>query len=229
MITLRPKKERGHTDLGWLDSWHSFSFGGYQDPRYVQFRDLRVINDDTVAPGGGFPPHPHRDMEILTYVMDGQLEHRDSLGNGSVIGAGEVQKMSAGRGIRHSEFNPSAENSLHFYQIWIYPEKEGLDPSYEQKKAPGTAGLHLIASPQGGEAAVKMQQDVRLYLGRLGDDQALEHRLDVDRHAYVQVTRGELDLNGLKLGAGDGATVSQEELLSFRSQQPSEVLLFDLT
>lgn len=227
MITLRPRKERGHTNFGWLDSWHSFSFGGYQDPRHVEFRDLRVINDDRVAPGGGFPTHPHRDMEIVTYVLDGELEHRDSLGNGSVIGAGEIQKMSAGRGIRHSEFNPSEKNPLHFYQIWIYPEREGLDPSYEQKKTPTGAGLHLIASPDGGEA-VQMHQDVRLYLGRLEPGQALEHKLSHDRHAYVQVTRGELSFNGHDLSAGDGATVSQEELLSFRAQGPSEVLVFDL-
>lgn len=227
MITLRPKKERGRTNLGWLDSWHSFSFGGYQDPRHVEFRALRVINDDTVGPGGGFPPHPHRDMEILTYVMEGQLEHRDSLGNGSVIGAGEIQKMSAGRGIRHSEFNPSDKNSLHFYQIWIHPDRAGLDPSYEQKCTPEGDGLHLVASPEGGRA-VKMHQDVRLYLGRLPGGQALEHRLDQARHAYIQVTRGELELNGRELSAGDGASVSGEELLSFRSQGPSEVLLFDL-
>jgi redox-sensitive bicupin YhaK (pirin superfamily) len=227
MITLRPKKERGRTNLGWLDSWHSFSFGGYQDPQHVEFRDLRVINDDTVGPGGGFPPHPHRDMEIVTYVMDGQLEHRDSLGNGSIVGAGEIQKMSAGRGIRHSEFNPSDKNALHFYQIWIYPNQSGLDPSYEQKTTPSVAGLHLIASPEGGEA-VKMHQDVRLYLGRFESGQELAHQLEEDRHAWVQVTRGELSLNGLTLSAGDGAAVSQEELLSFRSQGPSEVLLFDL-
>lgn len=227
MITLRPKQERGRTNLGWLDSWHTFSFGGYQDEQHVEFRDLRVINDDTVAPGGGFPPHPHRDMEIITYVMEGQLEHRDSLGNGSLIGAGEIQKMSAGRGIRHSEFNPSDRNPLHFYQIWIYPDQAGLEPSYEQKTTPTTTGLHLIASPEGGEA-VKMHQDVRLYLGRLGQRQQLEHPLQADRHAWVQVTRGELSLNGLSLSAGDGAAVSQEELLSFRSQGPSEVLLFDL-
>lgn len=227
MITLRPKNERGRTNLGWLDSWHTFSFGGYQDDRHVEFRDLRVINDDRVGPGGGFPPHPHRDMEILTYVMEGQLEHRDSLGNGSVIGPGEVQKMSAGRGIRHSEFNPSDQNGLHFYQIWIYPEQTGLEPSYEQKRAPEAPGLHLIASPEGGEA-VTMHQDVRLYLGRLEPEQALEHRLRENRHAWVQVTRGQLSLNGLSMVAGDGASVSQEELLSFRSQGPSEVLLFDL-
>ncbi len=228
MITLRPEQERGRTRLGWLDSRHSFSFGQYQDPRHVEFRNLRVINDDRVEPGAGFPTHPHRDMEILTYVLEGELAHQDSLGTGSVIGAGELQKMSAGSGIRHSEFNASDTHPVHFYQIWIYPERSGLDPSYEQRPTPPGPGLHLVASPDGGEQVLRLHQDVRLYLGRLLDGQELEHSLPRDRHAYVQVTRGQVQLNGLQLKAGDGAAVSQEESLRLRSQGPAEILLFDL-
>ncbi len=228
MITLRPEKERGRTRLDWLDSRHSFSFGQYQDPHHVEFRDLRVINDDRVGPGGGFPTHPHRDMEILTCVLEGQLAHQDSLGTGSVIGPGELQKMSAGSGIRHSEFNASESHPVHFYQIWIYPEQSGLAPSYEQKATPPGPGLHLVASPEGGERAVRVHQDVWVYLGRLLDGAELEHALAPDRHAYLQVTRGQVQLNGLSLSAGDGAAISQEEWLRLRSPGPAEILLFDL-
>lgn len=228
MIRLRPENERGLTRLGWLDSRHSFSFGQYQDPNHVEFRGLRVINDDRVGPGGGFPAHPHRDMEILTYVLEGQLAHQDSLGTGSVIGPGELQKMSAGSGIRHSEFNASETHPVHFYQIWIYPERDGLAPSYEQKTTPPGPGLHLVASPEGGDEALRLHQDVRVYLGRLREGEELQHAIAPDRYAYVQVTRGQVQLNGLSLSAGDGAAISQEESLRFRSQGPAEILLFDL-
>lgn len=224
MITLRPGKERGHANHGWLDTFHTFSFNTYYDEKHMGFRSLRVINEDRVAGGGGFPTHPHRDMEIVTYVLEGALEHRDSLGTGSVIRPGEIQRMSAGTGIRHSEFNQSKSDPVHLLQIWITPEKNGLKPEYEQKKVP--AAWSLIASPEGGENAVTIHQDARIWAGRI--DSGVTHELAPGRHAWVQVTRGSIELNGKKLAAGDGAAVSDEAKLELKASEPAEVLLFDL-
>jgi len=224
MITLRPSKDRGHANHGWLDTYHTFSFNTYYDEKHMGFRSLRVINEDRVAGGGGFPTHPHRDMEIVTYVLEGALEHRDSLGTGSVIRPGEIQRMSAGSGIRHSEFNQSKSDPVHLLQIWITPEKNGLKPEYEQKKVP--AEWSLIAAPEGGENAVTIHQDAKIWAGRING--GLTHELAPGRHAWVQVTRGSIELNGKKLAAGDGAAVSDESKLELKASSPAEALLFDL-
>ncbi len=231
MIQLRLSRERGHTDLGWLDSYHTFSFGDYYDPNHIGFRSLRVINDDRVAPGMGFGLHPHRDMEIVTYVLDGALEHRDSLGNGSVIRPGDVQRMSAGTGILHSEFNASQTDPVHFLQIWILPEQKGLPPSYEQRAftAEGKRGrLRLIASQDGREGTVTLHQDVDLYAAVLAPGDEVMRTLQRGRHAWVQVAHGAVTLNGTILKAGDGAAVSEEENITLRANEEAEVLLFDL-
>lgn len=228
MIEIRPSEKRGHTQLDWLDSRHTFSFDRFYDPEQVQFRSLRVLNEDRVAPGAGFPTHPHRDMEIVTYVLEGALEHRDSMGNGSVIRPGEIQKMSAGTGITHSEFNPSPSGSVHFLQIWILPERRGLAPSYEEYTfAQGDIDgkwAHLA----GREAPVTIHQDVDLYAARLAAGQKIDRQLAPGRYAWVQVTRGEVQLNGHKLRAGDGANVAEETALTFHAEEPSELLFFDL-
>ncbi|MBI4458684.1 MAG: pirin family protein [Acidobacteria bacterium] len=234
MIALRPAKERGHTTLDWLDSWHTFSFDRYYDPQHMGFRHLRVINEDRVQPGRGFPTHAHRDMEIITYVLEGALEHQDSLGHRSVIRPGEVQRMSAGTGITHSEYNPSQTEPVHLLQIWIQPERRGLPPSYEQRAFPieeSTGSLILVAAPGGRENAVTVHQDVQLLVGRLRGGDRLTYALQPDRHAWLQVARGAVELNGVLLQAGDGAAVSQEESLAFggvESGQTAEVLLFNL-
>lgn len=231
MITIRPADERGGANHGWLNTRHTFSFSSYYDPRHMGFRDLRVINEDRVAPGQGFGAHGHRDMEILSYVVSGALGHRDSMGNGEVIRPHEWQRMSAGTGVRHSEMNASDSEPVHFYQIWILPEAEGIEPGYEQKLfAPEEkAGrLRLVASHDGREGSLKIHQDVSVYNALLKGGEAVEHRLAAGRHAWLQVVRGTVELNGNRLGAGDGAAVSEESTLTVRAGEESEVILFDL-
>jgi redox-sensitive bicupin YhaK (pirin superfamily) len=231
MITLRPAAARGRTALGWLDSAHTFSFGDYWDPEYAGFRSLRVINEDRVAPGTGFGTHPHRDMEILTWVLSGALEHRDSLGTGSVIGPGEIQRMTAGTGILHSEYNPSADEPVHLLQIWLLPERKGLTPGYEQHTFPeaGRRGrLQLLASRDGRDGAVTIHQDADLFAAELAAGQSVTHALRPGRSAWVQVTRGAVSLNGKALRAGDGAAVRDEPEVRLTSEGEAAVLLFDL-
>jgi redox-sensitive bicupin YhaK (pirin superfamily) len=231
MIRIRKAAERGHFDHGWLDTYHSFSFADYYDPAHMGFRALRVINEDRVQAGQGFGMHGHRDMEILTYVLEGALEHRDSLGNGSVLRPGELQHMTAGTGVRHSEFNPSDRQEVHLYQIWLMPDERGLQPSYEQKAFPeeqrqGT--LRLVASPTGDDGSLTIHQDARLYLSTLQAGETAAHTLDAGRHAWLQVLRGQVSLNGQRLSAGDGAAVSGEEKLQISAPSEAEVMLFDL-
>jgi redox-sensitive bicupin YhaK (pirin superfamily) len=231
MIALRPAKERGHADHGWLDTWHTFSFADYYDPRFMGFRALRVINEDFVAPGRGFPTHGHRDMEIITYVLAGALEHRDSMGNGSIIRPGEVQRMSAGTGVRHSEANPSRAEALHLLQIWIEPARPGIAPGYEQKTfgdADKRGRLRLVASPDGAEGSVTIHQDARVYATVLGPGQSVTHALAPGRHAWLHVARGGLTLNGHRLGQGDGAAITGEPTLTLAGETEVEALLFDL-
>ena len=230
MITIRRAEARGKTQLPWLDSRHTFSFGEYHDPAHMGFRALRVINDDRIAPGGGFATHPHRDMEIVTYVLDGALQHRDSLGNGSVIRPGEVQRMSAGTGIRHSEINASAAEPVHLLQIWILPADMGIEPGYEQQALPSAAhgGLALIASRDGREGSVTLHQDVAIYAAQLGRGETVTHALASGRHAWVHVALGDASVNGQPLHAGDAVAVSAERQLAIRADGAAEVLLFDL-
>jgi redox-sensitive bicupin YhaK (pirin superfamily) len=228
MITIRPAEERGRANFGWLDSRHTFSFGHYHDPKHMGFSDLRVINEDRVAPGGGFPTHGHADMEIISYVLDGALEHRDSIGSGAIIRPGEVQRMTAGTGIRHSEFNHSKSAGVHFLQIWILPERRGIEPGYEQKAFDLDGKWQVVASRDGRDGSVTGHQDVELWAGRLAAGTEIKHRLKPDRGAWVQVARGEVSLNGEKLRAGDGAAVSSEGELTIAASSAAEVLLFDL-
>jgi redox-sensitive bicupin YhaK (pirin superfamily) len=231
MIRLRPAEARGRANFGWLDSRHSFSFGEYYDPAQMGFRSLRVINEDRVAPGSGFEPHSHRDMEIISYVLEGALEHKDSLGNGAVIRPGEVQRMSAGTGITHSEYNSSQQDSVHFLQIWILPDRRGIAPGYEQRAYPAgerRGRLRLVASRDGREGSVTLHQDTDLYSTLLAEGEEIEHRLNTSRHAWLQVVRGGVTANGEWLRAGDGAALSEEEQLKIRGEEPSELLLFDL-
>jgi redox-sensitive bicupin YhaK (pirin superfamily) len=229
MLTIRPAAARGHAQIDWLDTHHSFSFGDYYDPEHMGFRSLRVINEDHVAPGGGFATHPHRDMEIVTWVLDGALEHRDSLGTGSVIRPGEVQRMSAGTGIRHSEFNASKTAPVHLLQIWLLPERAGLPPSYEQRTVPFSSdALRLIASPDGRDGAVTIHQNAEIWAGRLASGVSVSHTLAAGRHAWLQVARGDVTLNGTALHAGDGAAVSDESAVTIHADTGAEVLLFDL-
>lgn len=231
MINIRRAFERGHFDFGWLDTNHTFSFGEYYDPRQMGFRSLRVINEDRVAPGRGFPTHPHRDMEIISYVLAGALEHRDSMGTGSVIRPGEVQRMSAGTGVAHSEYNHSQTEPVHFLQIWLVPERRGIRPGYEQKQfaeEEKRGRLRLIASPDGAENSVTIHQDARLYTTILEAGEEVAHALPAARHAWVQVVRGEVEVNGERLQASDGASLSEEEAVRLKALAPSEVLLFDL-
>jgi redox-sensitive bicupin YhaK (pirin superfamily) len=232
MIALRPAKERGHADHGWLDTWHTFSFADYYDPRFMGFRTLRVINEDFVAPGRGFPTHGHRDMEIITYVLAGALEHRDSLGNGSIIRPGEVQRMSAGTGVRHSEANPSRTEALHLLQIWIEPARPGIAPGYEQKTfgdADKRGRLRLVASPDGAEGSVTIHQDARVYATVLGAGQQVTHTLAPGRYAWLHVAHGGLTLNGHRLGQGDGVAIGDEGALTMAGETEAEALLFDLS
>ena len=231
MITLRRGSERGYVDFGWLRSYHTFSFGDYYDPRHMGFSSLRVINEDRVAPGSGFPTHGHRDMEIVSYVLRGELAHQDSMGNGSVIRPGDVQRMSAGTGVRHSEYNHAANATTHFLQIWIEPNRQGIPPSYEERNFPAVekrGRLRLVASPDGADGSVRIQQDARMYVALVDADETIEQRLDPARRAYVHVARGEVEVNGEKLGAGDAAMLSGESCLVLRKGKDAEVLTFDL-
>lgn len=229
--TLRKSDERGRANFGWLDSRHTFSFGHYFDPKHVGFGPLRVINDDRVAPGGGFPPHPHSDMEIISYVLEGALAHKDSLGTGSEIRPGDVQRMSAGTGIRHSEFNASKTEPVHFLQIWIIPEQEGLQPGYEQKTfaAPEKAGkLRLVGSRDGREGSVTIHRDVDLYATVLSPGERIAHTLKAGRGAWVHVARGAIALNGQHIKAGDGVAVETPGEIALTDGEDAEVLLFDM-
>ena len=231
MITQRPAATRGHFDFGWLDTCHTFSFGDYHDPAHLQFRALRVLNEDRVQPGQGFGTHGHRDMEILTWVLAGALEHQDSLGTQGVIRPGEAQVMSAGTGIRHSEFNASDEEPVHFLQIWLLPERAGLTPRYEQvafAEADFQNRLRLIASPDGAEGSVKVFQDVRVQVARLEAGREVEAQLSPTRFGFLQVARGQVLLNGQTLQSGDSARIEGESLLILSAETASEVLLFDL-
>ena len=231
MIVVRKAGERGRFDFGWLDTRHTFSFGDYHDPDHMGFRQLRVINEDRVAPGGGFPTHSHRDMEILSYVLEGAIEHQDSMGHREVLRPGELQRMSAGRGVTHSEYNPSREEPLHFLQIWILPDRRGLEPGYEQKEFPEkdrTGRLRLVAAPGGRDGALEIHQDVAVYATLLGPGQEVVHALAPGRHAWVQVARGALEVGGRRLAAGDGAAISGEGEVRLRAVSPAEALLFDL-
>jgi len=231
MITIRRSNERGGGDYGWLNTRHTFSFNDYYDEKWMGFRSLRVINEDWVGPSGGFPTHPHRDMEIITYILSGKLEHKDSLGTGSVILPGDGQRMTAGRGIRHSEQNPSSTETAHLLQIWILPEKQGLEPSYEQKSFPESekrGKLRLIASNDGSEGSVRINQDAKLFVTLLAPGEEVAHSLGGKRHAWLQVAKGEVELNGQKLNQGDGAAVSEEGRLTIKGTKDAEVLLFDL-
>ena len=231
MIQVRRANERGHADHGWLNTHHTFSFSGYYDPAHTQFRALRVMNEDIVQPGQGFPFHGHRDMEIITYVLEGSLEHQDSMGNGEVLRAGELQRMSAGTGIRHSEFNPSDSEPVHFYQIWLLPAEEGITPGYEQRMFPSEerrGKLQLVASPESSNGAMTINQDAKVYLSTLEAGAEIVHPLGEGRHAWVQVLRGAVELNGARLDTSDGAAVSEERLLSMRAGKDSELLVFDL-
>jgi quercetin 2,3-dioxygenase len=231
MINIRKSNDRGHFDHGWLDTHFTFSFADYYDPKHVHFRTLRVLNDDRVAGGAGFPTHPHKDMEIVTYVLEGALEHRDSMGTGSVIRPGDVQYMSAGSGVTHSEFNASKTEPVHLLQIWMFPEAKGLKPVYDQKnfsEAERRGKLRLLASPDGRDGSVKIRQDNELYATVLGKGESVKHALKAERHAYVQVARGSVKLNGKQLDAGDGAAISAEKSVELSGVDNAEVLLFDL-
>ena len=231
MMTIRRGDERGGGDYGWLKTRHTFSFSDYSDPKRMGFRSLRVINEDWVAPSGGFPTHPHRDMEIITYVLSGKLEHKDSLGTGSVILPGDGQRMSAGRGIRHSETNPSSSESVHLLQIWILPDKHGHEPGYEQKTFPEVekrGKLRLIASSDGAEGSVKINQDAKLFVTLLASGEEVTKSLDDKRYAWLQVAKGKVEVNGHKLHQGDGVAISEETKLTIKGTTEAEVLLFDL-
>lgn len=231
MIVKRPAAERGHFDHGWLDTSHTFSFAGYHDPAHMGFRALRVINEDRVAPGQGFGAHSHRDMEILTYVLDGALAHQDSMGNRSTIVPGEVQRMSAGTGVTHSEFNGRADRPVHFLQIWLLPDRRGLAPGYEQRAIPPQeerGALRLVASRDGRGDSVTIHQDADLYASRLEPGERVKHALAGGRHAWLQMVSGRVELNGTALAAGDGAAVSGESALEVVAAEPAHFLLFDL-
>jgi hypothetical protein len=230
MMKLRKANERGHAEHGWLDTYHSFSFGDYYEPQWMGFRSLRVINDDLVMPGMGFGTHPHRDMEIITYILSGALEHKDSMGHGRVIRAGEVQYMSAGSGVKHSEFNPSKDEAVHLLQIWIQPDRVGVAPSYSEKSmAAAPAGtLRLVTSKTGRDDSIAIHQDADLWLGKFDAGDRVAHKLAKGRHAWVHVAEGEVSLNGKKLAGGDAAAVSEETALDLSAAKPSQVLLFDL-
>jgi hypothetical protein len=231
MITRRAANERGQFDHGWLRTAHTFSFGRYQDARHMGFRSLRVINDDVVAPGRGFGMHGHRDMEIVTWVLSGALEHRDSLGSGSVLRPGDIQRMSAGRGIRHSEVNPSDREPVRLLQIWLLPERPGLEPGYEETHVPAAARqgrLRLVVDPAGRHGAVRIHQDARMFAGLLAAGDEVVQPVAPGRHAWVQVASGAVRLGDVALGEGDGAAVSEEPRLRLRAETDAEVLVFDL-
>jgi redox-sensitive bicupin YhaK (pirin superfamily) len=231
MIRIRKADERGHFNHGWLDTYHTFSFASYRDPEHMGFRSLRVMNEDRVQPGQGFAAHPHRDMEIVTYVLEGALEHKDNMGNGSALRPGEFQRMTAGRGITHSEFNPSAGELVHLYQIWISPERKALEPSYEQRafaEDERRNQFRIVASRDGREGSLTVHQDVAIFLSSINAGEQVSHALKMDRHAWLQVLRGAVELNAIRLAAGDGAAVSEETVLAVLATSDSEVMLFDL-
>jgi quercetin 2,3-dioxygenase len=231
MVTIRKSEVRGHFDLGWLDTYHTFSFDQYYDPAHMHFRSLRVINEDRVQPAHGFPTHSHRDMEIITYILSGALEHRDSMGNGSVIRPGDVQRMTAGTGVSHSEFNPSDTEPVHLLQIWILPETGGLPPSYEEKHFSNEERrdrLRLIASKDGRDGSVRIHQDAQLYATVLDAGKTVVHTLAENRYAWLQVARGTIRLNEIELKQGDGAAVRKESELRITAHDQAELLLFDL-
>jgi len=231
MITIRRSRERGHFDHGWLNTFHTFSFDQYYDPRYMNFRTLRVINEDFVAAGRGFPTHGHRDMEIITYILEGALKHEDSMGNGSIIRPGDVQRMSAGTGVRHSEKNASNDERVHLLQIWILPETVDLEPSYEQKafsEDERRGGLRLIASNDGRDGSVTVHQDVSVYASLIDAGQTVNATMDQTRYGWIQVARGTVSVNGQRAEHGDGLIVMGESSLEIAADEPSEILLFDL-
>ncbi|MCE7973199.1 MAG: pirin family protein [Leptolyngbya sp. PLA1] len=228
MLTLRPDQQRGFCDFGWLQARHSFSFGSYNDPAHMGYRTLRVINEDRVAPGQGFDTHPHRNMEIITYVVEGRLAHKDSTGGAGEIRPGQVQWMSAGSGVHHSEFNPDPARPLHLLQIWILPDKSGYAPAYDQLNLPAGNGLHVAASPHGRDGGVPIRQDATLLVGRLGAGQAEERALATGRGAWVQLIRGELSVLGRTLLPGDGAAIEDEHVVRLRAGATAEFLYFDL-
>jgi quercetin 2,3-dioxygenase len=231
MITARKSADRGRTKIDWLDSRHTFSFGDYHDPKNMGFRTLRVINEDRVRPGAGFPTHPHRDMEIVTYILEGALEHKDSLGTGSVIRPGEAQRMSAGTGITHSEFNHSKTDPVHFLQIWIMPSATGIAPGYEQKTiddAKAHTGFAPVGSPEGRDQSVKIHQDATLSVAKLERGQTVATNIKKGRHGWIQVARGAVTVNDTALAEGDGAAISDEEKVTIVANSPAEVLFFDL-
>ncbi len=231
MMTVRPAAQRGHADHGWLNSYHTFSFADYHDPAHMGFRQLRVINEDRVQPGRGFGTHPHRDMEIISYVLDGGLQHKDSMGTGSILRPGEVQRMSAGTGVTHSEYNASRTELVHFLQIWLLPSRRGLLPGYEQKAFPREekdGRLRLVASPDGAGGSVTIHTDARLLAGLFEQGQSADHVLAPGRHAWVHVARGRVRVNGEELAAGDAAALSNEEKVHIEGIAGGEVLVFDL-
>jgi quercetin 2,3-dioxygenase len=231
MITIRKSQERGHANHGWLDSYHSFSFAEYYDPAYMNYSVLRVINEDVIAGGKGFGEHAHRNMEIVTYILSGELQHRDSMGNSSVIGVGDVQRMTAGKGVRHSEFNPSADHPVHLLQIWITPAENSLPPSYEEKHFSAEQKENqwcLIVSPTGQDKSVTMHQDVYLYAATLNQDKVLELSIKQNRCAYLQIAKGSILLDGKALAAGDAAMVETIDQVKLTAQQDAELILFDL-
>jgi len=231
MLTIRHAEDRGHANHGWLDTWHTFSFSSYYDPAHMGVSNLRVINDDRIAPGGGFPTHGHQDMEIVTYVLDGALEHKDSMGNGSVIRAGEVQYMAAGTGVRHSEYNASSTDGVHLLQIWLLPNQTGVAPRYAQQHFPAADKrnrLALLVSPDGRDGSIATHQDALLFATRPDDGQVVSYQLAPRRSGYVHVARGKVRVNGAELGAGDGARIAAGEGVSIEGMDAGELLLFDL-
>ncbi len=231
MIQIRRAEERGHADHGWLKTSHTFSFSSFQDPRHMRFRSLRVMNEDWVAPGQGFGTHPHNDMEIVTYVLAGALEHKDSMGNGEVLTRGEFQRMSAGTGITHSEFNPSQSEPVHLYQIWMLPECKGIEPSYEQKRFPDEEmrnRLRLVAARESVDGSLLIHQDARIFLSKIDAGQQVGYEPATGRHAWLQVLRGSVSLNSDDLQTSDGAAVTEENLLTIQATSDAEIMLFDL-
>jgi hypothetical protein len=231
MIQVRRSEDRGHFDHGWLDTWHTFSFAGYRDSAHMGFGSLRVMNEDRIRPGAGFGMHGHRDMEILSYVLEGRLEHRDSMGNGAVLGAGSFQRMTAGTGVEHSEFNPSREEPVHLYQIWIRPRTRGLTPEYEEwtyENGLEQNRLLLVASGDGRDGAMKIHQDADVYVVRLEPGRVLQHTIGNPRRVWLQVIRGSVQVDQEELAAGDGAAIHDEAMLSLMAQAGSEVMLFDM-
>ena len=232
MLQVRKSQDRGHANHGWLKTHHTFSFAEYRDPRFMGFRSLRVMNEDWVAPGQGFGTHPHNDMEIVTYVLSGALEHKDSMGNGEVLRPGEFQRMSAGTGITHSEFNPSPTEPVHLYQIWLYPNQKGITPSYEQKAFPVDGRLNqfrLVASPDAAQGSLRIQQDAKIYLAEIEKNQSVALTLpDATRYGWLQVLRGKVSVSGMELEAGDGLAISGEESFPVLATEAAEVMLFDL-